>query len=66
MVRAISICGFAVLFLLIAPNLRGVVMDGISNGFGALARYSPWSYVACAVAGLIFVTVTLNRASRPR
>jgi hypothetical protein len=66
MVRAISIFGFAALFLLISPVFRGNVMDGISLGYGSLDKYSPWSYVACAVIGLIFITFSLNRGSRPR
>jgi hypothetical protein len=66
MVRAISILGFAALFLLISPAFRGNVMDGISFGYGTLDKYSPWSYVACAVIGLIFAGFAINRGSRPR
>jgi hypothetical protein len=66
MVQGIAILGFGALFLLITPQLRSLVMDGIAAGFGGLARYSPWSYVACAVAGLIIVAITLNRGSRAR
>jgi F0F1-type ATP synthase assembly protein I len=66
MVRAISIFGFAALFLLISPAFRGNVMDGISFGYGTLDKYSPWSYVACAVIGLIFAGFAINRGSRPR
>jgi hypothetical protein len=66
MVQAIAILGFSALFLLISPGLRSFAMGGIVAGFGSLDRYSPWSYVACAVAGLILVTFTLNRGSHPR
>jgi hypothetical protein len=66
MVQAIAILGFGLLFLLIAPGLRSMAMDGIAAGFGNLAKYSPWSYAACAFVGLILVWFTLNRGSRPR
>ena len=65
MIRAFSLIGFGALFLTISPVFRGSVMDGISTGFGSLDKYSPWSYVACAVVGLIFVTFSLNQGSRP-
>ncbi|HXB67859.1 MAG TPA: hypothetical protein VNY05_06430 [Candidatus Acidoferrales bacterium] len=65
MIRALSIFGFGALFLIISPAFRGNVMDGISTGFGSLDKYSPWSYVACAVIGLICVTFSLNQGSRP-
>lgn len=37
-------------FLLISPSLRGTVLFGISRGMFELAKYSPYSYIALALA----------------
>jgi hypothetical protein len=65
MIRALSILGFGAVFLLISPAFRGNVMDGIAMTFGSLDKYSPWSYMGCAVVGLIVVTFSLNQGSGP-
>jgi hypothetical protein len=65
MIRALSLVGFGGGFLMISPNLRGMVMGGIATAVADLDKYSPWSYVGCAVAGLFLVTVSLNKGSRP-
>ena len=57
--------GFGGGFLVISPNLRGLVMGGLATAIGDLDKYSPWSYVGCAVAGLLLVTICLNKGSRP-
>ena len=64
MVRAISLLGFGGGFLAISPNLRSFALGGISTALDDLSRYSPWSYVVCGIAGLILVTVSVNRGSR--
>lgn len=37
-------------FLLISPSLRGTVLFGIGRATFELAKYSPFSYIALAVA----------------
>jgi hypothetical protein len=65
MLRALSIFGFGGGFLMISPSLRSVVLGGLATGIGDLDKYSPWSYIAGAVVGLLVVAVSLNRNSRP-
>jgi hypothetical protein len=65
MIRVFSLCGMGGAFLMISPNLRSVVQNGLAAGLGSLDTYSPWSYIACAVAGLIFVALYISRGSRP-
>ena len=66
MVRAISLFGLVVLFLLISPVLRGLVLGGIQSFVDLLERNSPYSYVI-AVAGVLAVfTISLNRGAAPR
>jgi len=64
MLRVISLFGFGGGFLMISPDLRSTVLAALATGLSDLDKYSPWSYVACAVAGLLFVGVWLNRGSR--
>ena len=66
MVRALSLFGLAVLFLMISPALRGHVFGGISMFVDMLQNNSPYSYVI-AVLGLFAVfTISLNRGAAPR
>lgn len=50
MLRVISIFGMASLFLLISPSLRGSVLFGLGRATFELAKYSPYSYIALALA----------------
>jgi hypothetical protein len=66
MIRALSLLGFGGGFLMISPNLRNMVTDGLATAVGDLDKYSPWSYLGCAVLGLFLATMSLNKGSRPR
>ncbi len=50
LLRFISLLGMTGGFLLISPSLRGTVLFGISRGMFELAKYSPYSYIALALA----------------
>lgn len=50
MLRAISIFGMASLFLLISPSLRGSVFFGLDQATIQMGKYSPYSYIALALA----------------
>jgi len=50
MLRAISIFGMAALFLFISPALRGSVLMGLGRATFELTKYSPYSYIALALA----------------
>jgi len=50
----------------ISPNLRDLVAGAFNSGLSDLDKYSPWSYVGCAVAALVFLTVLVNTGSRPK
>ena len=64
MIRAISLLSFGGGFLMISPNLRTLMLGQLVTAIGGLDKYSPWSYIGCAVAGLVFATVVLIRGSR--
>jgi hypothetical protein len=66
MLRAFSIFGMGVGFLLISPGLRGTVVDGITLAAAGLARYSPYSYAGVAVALLLGLMVAFSSASAAR
>jgi len=69
MVRGLSFLatfGFGGVFLGISPNLRDLVAGAFNSGLSDLDKYSPWSYVGCAVAALVFLTVLVNTGSRPK
>jgi hypothetical protein len=50
MLRVISIFGMAGGFLLISPSLRGSVLTGLGHATFELGKYSPYSYIALALA----------------
>ena len=66
MVRALSLLGFGGTFLMISPNLRGILTGGIASAVGGQDQYSPWSYVGCAAGLLLALTLSMSRTSRPR
>ena len=50
MLRIISIFGMAALFLLISGELRATVLLGLGKATFEIAKYSPYSYIALALA----------------
>jgi hypothetical protein len=66
MVRALSLCGLAGLFLMISPGLRGHVARGIEAAVAMLERNSPYSYVIAALGLFAVFTISLNRGAQPR
>ena len=66
MARALGIFGFTGGFLLISPNLRQAVLDGVSSSVGMLQQYSPYSYVGVVLAVFGGVSLFLMSGSKPR
>jgi hypothetical protein len=50
MLRIISIFGMAGGFLMISPELRGTVLFGLGKATFEMGKYSPYSYIALAIA----------------
>jgi hypothetical protein len=65
MIRAISICGLAVGFLLISPSLRGSVLHVLGGATLFLDQHSPWSYIVL-VAVLGAGTIVSLSSTKPR
>jgi hypothetical protein len=66
MLRAFSLLGMASGFLIISPGLRGTVLDGFALAAAGLDKYSPYSYIAVALALLAGLMAAFSRASAPR
>lgn len=66
MLRAIGCLGLFGGFLIISPDFRISLMEGLGQGLQTMDRNSPWSYVGAAVLTLLFVMVYLYRAAQPR
>jgi hypothetical protein len=66
MLRALGIFGLAGAFLLISPELRGTVMQGIAAAGNYLSANSPASYVCLGVVGLVTAMIVVYRAAQPR
>lgn len=66
MTRALGLCGFAGVFLLISPQLREAVVDRAGSSITLMHQYSPYSYVGLVLVILGGATVTLVSGSTPR
>ena len=66
MLKALGAFGLGILFLLISPELRATVMQGIDAVGNFLNANSPGSYVCLGVAGLIGAMIVVYRAAQPR
>jgi hypothetical protein len=64
MVRAISIFGMGGGFLMISPRLRMNVTDTFTTVSSALNLYTPYSYIAVAIAIFALLTMSLQRSGR--
>ena len=51
MLRVISIFGMAGAFLFISAPLRAAAMNGLGQAMFEMDKYSPFSYIALALAG---------------
>lgn len=49
MLRFFGLAGMASLFLLISPQFRETVLNGLGTAVLALGQYSPYSYIALAL-----------------
>jgi hypothetical protein len=66
MVRAMGLLVMTGGFLLISPNLRNNVMDGLSKASIGLETYSPMSYVGLGFGLVLLMLILLYKASQPR
>ena len=66
MFRVIGTFGLGGAFLLISPELRGTVIDGINACARFLDVHSPLSYVGVGVVILLGGMVWIYRAAQPR
>ena len=64
--RIISLFGFAALFLLISPVIRGHVTGGLLAVQDVLQNNSPWSYLIAGVGVFAVFAFSLNRGAAPR
>ena len=64
--RYFSLFGFAALFLLISPGLRGHLFGGIGAFVLLLEDNSPWSYVLCVICVFAIFGISLSRSAAPR
>ncbi|MGA2769792.1 MAG: hypothetical protein ABSG26_03150 [Bryobacteraceae bacterium] len=53
-------------FLIISPELRGTVLNGIAQAAAGLAKYSPYSYAVVALALLGGLMAAFRKGSAPR
>jgi hypothetical protein len=63
--KFLSLLGMAIGFLAISPSFRGSVLNGLGQATLALSEYSPWSYMALALAIGVFAVKSLA-APKPR
>lgn len=66
MLRMCSLFGMAGGFLIISPELRGTVLNGIAQAAAGLAKYSPYSYAVVALALLGGLMAAFRKGSAPR
>ena len=66
MLRACSLLGMTVLFLVISPGFRGTVLNGIAQAFAGLDKYSPYSYAGVGLALVGGLMATFYKSSVPR
>jgi len=66
MLRAFSLLGMTSGFLIISPGLRGTILDGIATVAAEMDKYSPYSYIAVALALLGGLMAAFSSASAPR
>ena len=66
MVRACALLSLAVGFLMISPKLRLTAWDGVTIFVNHLEQYSPYSYVALAIAFIICFMFMLKSTAAPK
>lgn len=66
MIRAISMFGFGGIFLAISPQLRNDAYGALGKGAFFMSFYSPFSYIALAIAALISMMVAFKTGARAR
>lgn len=66
MVRLVTIGGFAALFLLISPKLRGDVWGALGKGVNTMDFYAPYSYIAGGLLLLATLLISFTRGARAR
>ena len=66
MLRAFSLSGLGVVFLIISPKLRGQCQEAIGSVVSSMEFYAPFSYVAGVLLVLATLVYSFNRGSRPR
>ena len=66
MIRPVSICGFATLFLLISPALRSWVLTGITSLETNMDSYAPYSWIGAGLLVLCGLVVSLYRGAQPQ
>ena len=66
MLRAFSLLGMTGGFLVISPGLRGTLLAAFAQAAAGLDKYSPYSYIAVAVALLGGLMMAFSRTSAPR
>jgi len=66
MARAVGLFGFTGGFLVISPQLRQSLLDGLGRGVDLAQQYSPYSYAGIALAVLGGVALVLISGSSAR
>lgn len=66
MLRALSIFGLGILFLMISPVLRIHVASLILGLVDVIDKYSPYSYMLAALGVFAVFTIAMNRGAQPR
>ena len=66
MLRPFSCFGLGIIFLWISPKLRNDATRGIGAINTAMTMYAPYSYIASAIALIIFIMMAFKRGANPR
>jgi hypothetical protein len=66
MLRAFSLLGMTGGFLVISPGLRETLLSALVQAVAGLDKYSPYSYIALALALLGGLMVAFAKSSAPR
>ena len=64
--RALGFLGMGGLFLVISPNIRQTVLDGIGFINHEFELYAPYSYVAGVVLVLLVAMMSFNCGAQPQ
>jgi hypothetical protein len=65
MIRVMSLLGMTSGFLIISPSLRGSALNVLGRATFVLDQYSPYSYIALALALGVGAILSLS-SSKPR